>query len=74
MIHDSYGTHAADSQFLAEMLRQVFVKMFSDNLLENLLEGIKSQVPGKPPGDFPPVPVTGTLDITSVLESRFFFA
>lgn len=35
MIHDSYGTHAADAPALANILREAFVEMFSDNILLN---------------------------------------
>jgi DNA-directed RNA polymerase len=66
MIHDDYGTHAANAQKLFEIIRTQFVAMY---------------LACDPPEDFrkkypmiPPPPAKGTLDIKQVLESDFFFS
>lgn len=66
MIHDDYGTHAADSEHLYRLIREEFVNMYENN---------------DPIADFyaaypcaPTPPVKGTLDIRGVLGSQFFFS
>jgi DNA-directed RNA polymerase len=66
MIHDDYGTHAADAQILYESIRKMFVAMY---------------LAADPPQDFhakypqcSPPPSKGSLDIMDVLESAFFFS
>lgn len=74
MIHDSYGTHAADTPKLAKILREVFVDMFSANLLERLLLEVQASLPITEHKKLPVLPPVGTLDINRVLKSDFFFA
>lgn len=66
MIHDDYGTHAANAQALYDIIRQQFVGMYEAH---------------DPIADFhekysvtPAPPEKGTLDIREVLESRYFFS
>ena len=74
MVHDSYGTHAADSPVLADTLREVFVEMFEGkDLLEDLEESVRSSVPGVVL-DVPARPPFGELVVSEVLESEYFFA
>ncbi|NPU64622.1 T3/T7 RNA polymerase [Bradyrhizobium sp. 83012] len=71
MIHDSYGTVAADMEKLAACLRHAFVDMYRDNhVLQQFLDGLPEQVRA----ECPPVPPMGSLDIAQVIESDFFFA
>jgi len=72
MIHDSYGTWAADADVLASCTRHAFVDMYTDHdVLEEFalsvskITGIDALEDTPPPGD---------LDLTEVLESPFFFA
>lgn len=78
MIHDSYGTHASDAPLLAEILREAFVEMFSDNILLNwtneTLQVLPRQEDGKKKITIPELPVFGTLDLKQVLKSLYFFA
>ena len=68
MIHDDYGTHAADAAVLYRCIREVFVKMYSDNApLEELRERYSMY-------DLPPVPEKGNLNLQDVLKSEYFFS
>lgn len=70
VVHDSYGTHACDVDDLLMVTKQRFVDMYSENWLEKLrahltfLTGVHLPAP----------PARGTLDITQVLKSDYFFA
>jgi DNA-directed RNA polymerase len=66
MIHDDYGTHAAKAQELYEVIRSTFVQMYLDN---DPIQKFKSLYPMIPD---PPKP--GSLEITDVLRSKFFFS
>lgn len=66
MIHDDYGTHAANAQKLYEIIREQFVLMYENH---------------DPIADFekkylcvPSAPQRGTLDIREVLQSLYFFS
>lgn len=66
MIHDDYGTHAADAQVLFETIREQFVAMY-------LACDPPSMLHEKYPCITPP-PAKGSLDLMEVLESDFFFS
>lgn len=70
-IHDSYGTHAGNTQLLADTLRIQFVEMYSDCVLTKFKTDLEAMIEGV---QLPPVPPKGTLDLSKVLESKFFFA
>lgn len=76
MIHDSYGTHAADSEKLASLLRATFIRMFGGemNLLADFQKELLACVPIEEQVKIPALPNTGTLDINEVRKSLFFFA
>lgn len=65
MIHDDYGTLAADTETLQRLIRETFVQMYSDcNPLELFREGT---------GVTSELPASGDLDIKDVLQSTYFF-
>lgn len=66
MIHDDYGTHAANSQRLFEVIRDQFAKMYTDH---DPVQRFFDEHPG-----LPPPPDKGTLDINEVRNSQFFFS
>jgi DNA-directed RNA polymerase len=74
MIHDSYGTHAADADTLAQQLRQAFVDQYSSNVLEDFRTQLVSALPPELAAKVPPIPPMGTLELSSVLDSEYFFA
>lgn len=75
MIHDSYGTVAADVEMMAACLRKAFVLMYQENdVLSMFRDEMLAQMPEDLAEELPPVPEKGDLDITLVEESDFFFA
>jgi len=70
MIHDCYGTHAADVSLLNVVLREEFIKMYSGNVLEQF----KAQVEAQLGVTVPDPPELGSFDIRLVRDSEFFFA
>jgi DNA-directed RNA polymerase, mitochondrial len=71
MVHDSYGVHACDVDLLNRILREEFVRIYSEPVLKNFLD---QQRQANPNLDLPEPPPTGSLDIREVLESPYFFA
>jgi len=66
MIHDDYGTHAADAPTLAAIIRETFVQMYAHH---DPLTWFADHYQA-----LPPPPPAGKLDIRQVLESPYFFA
>lgn len=66
MIHDDYGTHAADSQGLFEIIRREFVAMYEHH---DPIEDLCRRYPA-----LPAPPTQGSLDIREVLRSAYFFS
>jgi DNA-directed RNA polymerase len=74
MVHDSFGTHACNCTSLYNILRYTFVKQYSVDRLELFREQILEQLPDELGVKIPPVPQKGKLDISTVMESEYFFA
>jgi DNA-directed RNA polymerase len=74
MIHDSYGTHAADADTLIHQLRRGFVDQYSGNVLEDFRTQLVGGLPPELVNKIPPVPPMGNLEISAVLDSEYFFA
>ena len=70
VVHDSFGTHAADMEALSMVLREKFVEIYSQDVLNNLKEEIQ-EMTGI---ELPELPKYGTLDINQVLDSEFLFS
>jgi len=70
-VHDSYWCHPSDMDRLHEILRETFVEIHREPILENLLAEWRTNYPGC---QFPEIPPFGTLDITQVLQSPYFFS
>lgn len=67
-VHDSYATLAADANLMYHCLRKAFVSLYASN---DVAEMIRRDLGGEA---LPPPPPKGTLDITQVERSDFFFA
>lgn len=75
MIHDSFGTHAADTNMLAACLREAFVDLYEEHdVLEDFKAQIERQVDPDQQKKIPQLPAKGDLDIACVRDSDFFFA
>jgi DNA-directed RNA polymerase len=74
MIHDSYGTHAADADTLSYQLRRAFVDQYEDNVLEDFRAQLVAGLPSELAVQVPPTPPMGTLDLDNVMNSEYFFA
>lgn len=73
--HDCYGTLAADMDLLARLTREQFVATYKDtDVLGRLRDQVLRQLPAKAAEEIPLPPPRGTLDISKVLISPFFFA
>lgn len=74
VIHDSFGTHAANAGALAEILRDTFVDQYTENRLEIFRDELAAQLPPELAERLPPLPAVGTLDIEQLRESAYMFA
>jgi DNA-directed RNA polymerase len=70
-VHDSFGCHAADAPYLAETLREEFVRLYLEN---DPLEQFRRDVERDTGIMLPDPPEKGALEIYDVLDSVFFFA
>lgn len=75
MVHDSYATHAADSDTLAQSLREMFVYQYqTQDVLAQYREHLVAQVHPDLVEKIPPLPERGNLDLNVVKYSMYFFA
>lgn len=75
LIHDSFGTHAADTQLFSVCIRQAFVDLYEDcDVIEDLRAQFMRQVTVGEEGKIPACPSKGDLDLQEVLRSDFAFA
>ena len=75
MIHDSFGTTAAETEDLFRIVREGFVEMYTDvDVLEQFRAEIVRQLSEEGVEQLPALPESGTLDLSGVLASRFCFA
>jgi DNA-directed RNA polymerase len=76
MIHDSFGVHAADMDyFLHECIKPAFYDMYKDgDVLQKFLDEVTPLIPEKSRSKIPAIPELGSLDISEVLNSEFFFS
>jgi DNA-directed RNA polymerase len=73
LVHDSYGTHAANAEVLAHSLRDEFYKQYSEqDVLEDFKEELERQLPVG--AELDDTPSKGDLVLKQVLESPYFFA
>jgi len=70
MIHDDFGTHAADAGKLQRIIQEQFVKLHSEN---DLLKEFKEAHEKALGIELPPLPEKGDLDLEQVLNSPYFF-
>lgn len=71
MVHDDYGCHACDIETLDKVTREQFIKLYTER---DPLMNLKEQLEAKIDVDLPDPPAKGTLDITEVKNSKYFFS
>jgi len=74
LVHDSYGTLAADTELSAQCIREVFVEMYQDDVLEDFRTQLLDLISSRNANKLPLVPPKGKLDLEVVKQSAFFFA
>jgi DNA-directed RNA polymerase len=75
MIHDSYGTHAADTDLLAATLREEFVRMYSEHdVLAKFRDEVAATLTPEEAAELPPLPEKGSLNLEAVHFAAYFFA
>lgn len=73
LIHDSFGTHAADTDAFFQIIREAFVGMYENFCpFDELRDATHEQLDDKT--KVPEVPTKGTLDLQGVLDSDYAFA
>lgn len=69
-IHDDYGTHAADTDRFQKIIREQFVKLYSEHDPLNDFKKEQEEAHGV---ELPYAPAKGSLDLTAVTRSPYFF-
>ena len=73
-IHDSFGTHACNTTLLNEVLREAFITQYEGDTLGDLYAQIQDQVSPEVFEKIDPPPAQGTLCLSAVADSEYFFA
>lgn len=74
VIHDSFGTHAADTDRLVEVLRSTFVDQYEPDILRQFYDEVTEQLPPEWAAEVPLPPEMGSLDLSQVRHSPYLFA
>lgn len=74
VIHDSFGTHAANTGKLQGILADTFVEQYTPDRLTMFRDELASQLPPELAERLPPVPPQGDLDLGQVRQSAYMFA
>lgn len=78
LIHDSFGTHAADTERFFNLIRETFVELYSTEVFKELETELVAQVDTqqakKKRKSIPTLPTPGTYELNQVLGSLFAFA
>ncbi len=74
-VHDSFGCLPSRARRLNEILREQFLKMYSDHdVLAELLESARADLTPANHERLPQLPENGTLDLNEILKARYAFA
>lgn len=75
VVHDSFGVHAQDVPLFSRIIRQEFVRMYSDHdVIEEITQAALPLITSKYAKDLPERPPVGNLDLHGILENEFFFS
>ena len=70
-IHDSYGTHACDTDELNRVLRETFIEIYKTH---DVLRDFKEEQQRKIDEPLEDLPEYGKLDLEEVIHSKYFFS
>ncbi|WP_162987231.1 DNA-directed RNA polymerase [Sphingomonas paeninsulae] len=75
LIHDSFGTHAGDTQRFSQIIREAFVEMYENYCpFEEVLESARASLSIEGQERLPELPTKGTMDLQAVLDASYAFA
>lgn len=74
LIHDSFGTHAANTDLLFRIVREQMVELYKDDPLGQIIEDLKGQMIEDDLKNLPKPHSKGVLNIEEILESQYAFA
>jgi DNA-directed RNA polymerase len=74
VIHDSFGTHACNTEALSDILRETFVEQYTPDILRGFYDELVDQLPEDIAVLVPTPPAMGTFDLEQVRKSQFVFA
>lgn len=75
LIHDSFGTLAADSPRFFQIVREAFVEMYEAvDVVAAFRDDLLRHLPEQAQRDLPQPPLRGALDLSVVVESSYCFA
>ena len=69
-VHDSFWTHAGSIEIMNKALRESFVELYNLPILEDFKASLEQRHPDI---EFPPVPTKGNLDLSKIMNSKYFF-
>jgi DNA-directed RNA polymerase len=75
LIHDSFGTHAGDTDEFWHIIRDSMVEMYTaSDIVHDLYLELRQQLKPDNVEELLPPPSKGTLDLANTAESRYSFA
>jgi len=75
LIHDSFGTHCADTGRFGSIIREAMLEMYSNSdVVHDLYLELRKQLLPEDRDDLSLPPAKGTMDIADSIESRYSFA
>jgi DNA-directed RNA polymerase len=74
-VHDSFGCLPSRARRVNEILREQFLKMYTDHdVLAELLESARADLTPASQDKLPELPLKGALDLKEILNARYAFA
>jgi DNA-directed RNA polymerase, mitochondrial len=74
VVHDCYGTHAADTDALHRHIREAFIEQYGGNLLQTFRAEVCARLSTDDARKVPACPALGRLELGGLRLSRYFFA
>lgn len=71
MIHDSYGAPVAQAKHMYKVVRESFIKMYTDH---DVLESFRDDMKKLSDTKLPDFPARGILDLNEIIKSKYIFS